>query len=212
MRPSPALAIAGLLLAWGLAGCNAGRLDSSGHKAPATAATAPADAGIVASHLELMNRLGTAPEAEQAGIFESVQRMYTESPTPTRRLRYACLLATPGHAGSDATVALSLLDELIAAPVALGPAELAFAQALRREVDARLVLQAALQAAQRDAQSAAGVADTERSAAANRRIQALTAENTRLKKELDEALAKLEAIAELERSLVNRPAPNGERP
>jgi hypothetical protein len=138
--------------------------------------------------------------------------MYTESPTPTRRLRYACLLATPDHAGSDPNAARSLLDDLIAAPTTLGPAELALAQALRREVDARLSLDAALQASLRDVQSAAGVAETERVAAANRRIQALTTENARLKRELDEALAKLEAIAELERSLVNRPSPSGERP
>lgn len=55
--------------------------------------------------------------------------------------------------------------------------------------------------------------DKERLQALNRRLQAQSVENARLKQELDEALAKLEAVADLERSLAERQTgPKGTQP
>lgn len=205
MRPSQGLAIACLSLS--VAACTT--WTSLGSKAPAEAVPAsPSEAEIVAGHLDVMNRLGAGTPAEQAEIVESARRAYLELPGPSRQLRYACVLATPAHGGSDPAGARTLLGELLAAPERLGAAERALAQIVYREVNARLSLESEL----RELRTAMEQADHERAAAANRRIQAQAAENARLKKELDEALAKLEAIAELERSLVNRPAPSGERP
>ena len=55
--------------------------------------------------------------------------------------------------------------------------------------------------------------DREKLAALNKRLQLETEENARLRKELDEARAKLDAIANIERSLNERkPAPEGRTP
>lgn len=205
MRPSPGLAIA--CLAVSLAACTPWT-GLGGKTPPAPAPASPSEAEVVAAHLDVMNRLGAGTPAEQAEIVESARRDYLESPGPSRQLRYACVLATPAHGGSDPAGARTLLGELLAAPERLGAPERALAQIVYRVVNARLSLESEL----RELRAATAEADQERAAAANRRIQAQAAENARLKKELDEALAKLEAIAELERSLVNRPAPSGERP
>ena len=205
MRRSLGLAVGCLALS--LAGCT-GWTGMGGKAPPEAVPVSPTEADVVAAHLDVMSRLGAGTPAEQAEIVESARRGYLESPGPSRQLRYACVLATPAHGGSDPAGARILLGELLAAPERLGAAERALAQIVYREVNARLSLESEL----RELRAATGRADQERAAAANRRIQVLAADNARLKKELDEALAKLEAIAELERSLVNRPAPNGERP
>jgi hypothetical protein len=54
-------------------------------------------------------------------------------------------------------------------------------------------------------------ADRERVASANHRLQAELDENTRLRKELEEARAKLDAIANIERSLNERKPGNSGR-
>jgi len=205
MQPNRTLAIACLVLS--LAGCSAWT-GLHGKAQPAVAPASPTEAEIVAGHLDVINRLGAGTPAEQAEIVESARRSYVESPSPSRQLRYACVLATPVHGGSDPAGARTLLGELLATPERLGAPERALAQVVYREVNARLSLESELRALR----AASEQADQERVAAANRRIQAQAAENARLKKELDEALAKLEAIAELERNLVTRPGPNGERP
>jgi hypothetical protein len=54
--------------------------------------------------------------------------------------------------------------------------------------------------------------DQARVASANRRLQTELEENTRLRKELDEARAKLDAIANIERSLNERKPGTAPRP
>lgn len=205
MRPSRGLAIACLTLS--LAACTTWT-GLGGRTPPVVAPASPSEAEALAAHLDVMNRLGAGTPAEQAEIVETARRDYLDLPNPSRQLRYACVLATPAHGGSDPAGARTLLGELLAAPERLGAPERALAQIVYREVNARLSLESEFQ----ELHAATVQADQERSAAANRRIQAQAAENARLKKDLDEALAKLEAIAELERSLVTRPGPNGERP
>ena len=206
MRPRPWLASACLALT--VAGCAGGWAGQGARPVPGAGEALLSDSEIAAGHLELMSRVAAAPESEQDGIFESVRDIYLEAPSPSRRLRYACLLATHGHRSSDPAAGRSLLDDLIATPAGLGSAQLALARVVRQEVDARLSLMAALN----EARALTGTEESDRAASASRRIQAQAAEITRLRKELDEAQAKLEAIAELERSLVKRPVPNGDRP
>ena len=83
------------------------------------------------------------------------------------------------------------------------PAEQALAYVMFQDVNARLSLVAENQ---RLVAEAGNREDRDRLQAANRRIQAQAAENARLKAELDQARAKLEAVAALERSLAERQA------
>jgi hypothetical protein len=61
-----------------------------------------------------------------------------------------------------------------------------------------------LETENRRLQADAARADRERMASANHRLQAEVEENTRLRRELEEARAKLDAIANIERSLNER--------
>ena len=208
MKRSSALITGLALLAMtGCAGTGGlGAQGSQGTRDPAP--LAHGDTEVVASHLEVINRLGSGTPEERAGIVESVRRDYEQSPGPSRQLLYACVLATPGHVASDLGGARILLDRLLAEPELLGPTERSLAQIMDRQVSSSLAMEREL----RELRTAAEDRDLERSADAEQRIEAQAAENARLRKELNEALAKLEAIAELERSLVSRPASKGERP
>jgi hypothetical protein len=55
-------------------------------------------------------------------------------------------------------------------------------------------------------------ADRERVAATQRRLQAETDENARLRKQVEDAQAKLDAIANIERNLTDRKTPGEGRP
>jgi len=80
------------------------------------------------------------------------------------------------------------------------PAERSLASLKLSQIDDYLTLEAE----NRRLQSEAVKADRERAATANHRLQAELDENARLRRELDEARAKLAAIANIERSLNER--------
>jgi hypothetical protein len=104
------------------------------------------------------------------------------------------VLAVAGHAATDAEGARSLLGEALATPQTLLPSERALAELIVRELDARLALSQENTALR----SATDTSDRDRIAGLNRRLQQETAEKERLRRELEQAQAKLEAIAALE--------------
>ena len=88
----------------------------------------------------------------------------------------------------------------MANPEVLLPGERALAFLELSQIDDHLTLEAENRRLQADAARA----DREHIANANNRLQAEADENARLRKELDEARAKLAAIANIERSLNER--------
>jgi hypothetical protein len=150
--------------------------------------------------LDALQRLMQAPPAEQAEILAGAQRDFAVAPTPSHELRYALILSTPGHSGFDLARAQQLLREVLAQPETLLPAERALALVTLSTVQRQLTLTAENQRLQSDAERN----DRERLAAAGRRLQAEQEENARLRKEIEEAHAKLDAIANIERSLNKR--------
>ena len=139
----------------------------------------------------------------------------TLAPTPSHQLRYALVLAAPGHAATDLPRAQQLLRDLLATPETLLPSERALA--LSRAAEGGL--SADPRGRKPRLQSNASRDDRrEARRSSNKRLQAEIDENARLRKELDEARAKLDAIANIERSLNERkparkdahrePAPN----
>jgi hypothetical protein len=166
-------------------------------------------AALLATHVVVLEKLMQAQPAEQAEILEAAHRDYQLAPTPSHQLRYALELAAPGHAGSNLPEAERLLRELVAAPETLVPAERAFAYLELQKVDVQLTLAAE----NRTLQDSAAHADRERLVAANKHLQTEIDENARLRKELDEAHAKLDAITNIERSLNDRkPSTEGHTP
>lgn len=167
---------------------------------PAPVVQSDPSLAVIGTHLEMMARLTQTSPAEQAEIVRASRDAADLAPTTSNRLSYALALATPGHGQSDPAAARQLLTELLARPEALLPAERALAWVCLRDAEQRLILQAENARLQGDAARI----ERERSASTNRRLQAEIEENTRLKKALAEAQAKLDEIKRIERSIVER--------
>ena len=186
-----------------LSGCTTGlfaRNDSRpAEQAPVVDRTT-ASASLIAGYLESMQHLVLSAPAEQAEMAAAAQRDYDLAPTPSHQLRLALLLATPGHGATDLPRAQRLLRELMAAPAALLPVERALAFLEQQKVDAQL----ALVVENKRLQTSVVRNDKDRNAAAARRLQTEVEENARLRKELDEAQTKLDAISDIEKAISER--------
>ena len=159
------------------------------------------DGQLIAAYLATLDRLGRGGAAEQAEIVEATRSAYLAEPSTQKRLRYAFVLAVPGHASSDPTGARTLLGEALATPETLLPSERALAELMVRDLDARL----ALTLENETLRSGSTPQEDNRIADLNRRLQAETAEKERLRRELERAEAELEAIATLEGATPPRP-------
>ncbi|HEY6456455.1 MAG TPA: hypothetical protein VIY90_14375 [Steroidobacteraceae bacterium] len=169
---------------------------------PPTIDRAVTEASLLAGYLEMLQRLVQGAPAEQAEILSGARHDFEIGPTPSHELRYAMVLATPDHPGTDCAKAQKLLRELIATQETLLPAERAMAFLTLKNVDQTLSQKAQIQHLQASTDRST---DRDRAAAANRRLQSemesAMDENARLHKELDDAHAKLDAIANIERAL-----------
>lgn len=170
-----------------------------GEMTPVIDRTAAA-ATVITGYLDGLQRLLVAPPAEQAEIVAAAQREYELAPTPSHQLKFALILATPGHPATDQLRAQRMLRELMASPAALLPAERALAFVEQQKVDA----QVSLIAENNRLQSESARTQSERNTALAKRLQSEIEENARLRKELSAAQAKLDAIEDIERSLSER--------
>jgi hypothetical protein len=192
------IAACALACLW-LAGC--GALGTSKAPTPTAPERPQADISPVAPLLEMMSNLPQGDPARQAEIFQQAKDAAELQPTTSNRLRYALALATPGYTGADPVAAQRQLAELLARPETLLPVERLLAAVQLKEVEQRLILQAE-NTRMRDAVPN----DThDKLQAINRRLTAETDENAKLRKALDEARAKLEAVTHIEqRSVTDR--------
>jgi hypothetical protein len=207
MRPERWLAVAALVCAATLVGCAGGfgGANSRRMETPPPVDRTAASAASLASHLAMLQELIQGPPTEQAEILASAKRNYEVAPTPSHELDYALVLATPGHPGFDAPHAEQLLREALATPETLMPSERAMALVTLRGIERQIDLAEENLRLQADAERT----DHDHTTALSRRLQAETEENARLRKEVEEAHAKLDAIANIERSL-NRRKPRTE--
>jgi hypothetical protein len=159
---------------------------------------------LMASTFQSMQHLAQAAPAEQAEIVAAAREAYERAPQGSAKLRYALLLATPGHPARDPVLAQKLLRELAAQPETLLPLERAVALIELAQLNDEQGLKADNERLQSDEQRA----DHERGAATQRRLQAELDENARLRKQLEDAQAKLDAIANIERNLTQRKSAN----
>jgi len=203
MRPKRLLAagtaLALLVALGGLAAC--GVPEGVKTQRPAPTPVEAVDAGAIAPVLELMSSLPQGDPARQAELFQQAKDAAELSPTTSNRLRYALALATPGHSGADPVAAQRQLSELLARPETLLPIERMLAIVELKEVEQQLVL---LADTKRLRDEAARDSHDDRLATINRRLAAENDENARLRKALDEARAKLEAVTHIERSINDR--------
>jgi hypothetical protein len=159
-----------------------------------------ADFAGLAVYLEIMRALIEGDALAQAQTFSEVADAADFSPTTTNRLKYALALATPGHPGSDAALAEQRLSALLASANALLPDERVLAAIHLREVEQRLILDAA--AEQLRSESARAL--EEQNLESTQRLQTALEQNRRLRAELDDATQKLERLTSIEQSIRER--------
>ena len=201
--PHRGLRLATCVLAVGcISGCGVGgSFTRQNQAAPAQPDGARQDLSPIAPLLEMMGSLPQGDPARQAELFQSAKDAADLTPTTSNRLRYALALATPGHSGTDPVAAQRQLSEMLARPETLLPDERLLALVELKEVEQRLILQAENKRMRDDALHDES---HDKLQAINRRLAAESDENVKLRKALDEARAKLDAVTHIERSINDR--------
>ena len=148
-------------------------------------------------YLNEMFELISGYPATQAEIFADAESAATLTPGPSTQLRYALVLATPGHSGSNDAEAQRLLRDILAQTEMMTTAETSLATIYLRDVETRMVLNSE----SRRLRSASTQAATTEDAAISQRMARIEAENRQLRESLAEAEGKLEAITSIERSI-----------
>ena len=157
------------------------------------------------AYIDELFKLTSGDPATQAEIFADAQAAAQLTPDPSTKLRYALVLATPGHAGSNEQEAQSLFRELLSRTELMTSGEIALANIHLREVEARLVLGAETRRLRSENLRNASSEE----AAVAQRIASIEAENRQLRRSLQEAEDKLEAITSIELS-IREQTENGE--
>jgi len=197
MRHRLALALSAALLASGCA--------SLFPPKPAAPAPKPvidrkaASSQALADDFEVLNKLMTAPPEQQMAITGTAEEDFEEAPTPSRKLRLALVLGTPDQAAADLPRAHQMLAELAAdGQTSLLPGERSLVALQLQQIGDYLTLE------QENSRLQADAARADQIAGLKRRLDGAAEENARLKKQLEEARAKLAAIANIEKSLNER--------
>ncbi|MFO1407147.1 MAG: hypothetical protein U1F08_06410 [Steroidobacteraceae bacterium] len=185
-----------LLGALALTAC--ANLDAGHRSAAASAPAEPAPpASPLAPYLATLSAMAPGDPARQQAELAAALAAAQQTPSASATLRYALALGSAGSQASNPVQAKRLLGDLLAGPNDLPPEVREFAAAYLQEFDARVALYAELARQREDAEQRLRSNDS----SATKRADALAAENARLKKQLAEAERKLDAVAEMERSL-----------
>lgn len=148
-------------------------------------------------YLTELSDLSSDDPALQAEIFADSQAAAQLTPNPSTMLRYALVLATPGHPGSDPQQAQSLLRELMTQTALMTPAEVALTTIYLKSTEELILLGSEA----RRLRASTNRAQRTEDAAINQRLANVEAENRRLRRELEDAESKLEAITSIEQSI-----------
>ena len=162
---------------------------------------------VLADDFTVLEKLLVSPPAQQLQMVGSAEQDFHAIPTPSRKLRLALVLGTPDQAGADLPRAQQMLQELSDDPhSSLLPGERSLVTLQLKQIGDYLTLEAENRTLQADATRA------DQLAALKRRLDGAAGENAKLKKQLEEAKAKLAAIANIEKSLNERKPGNEGRP
>jgi len=158
-----------------------------------------ASSQALADDFAVLEQLIAAPPQQQMAMIGTAEEAVQTLPTPSRKLRLALMLGTPGQAGADLPRAQQMLQDLAADPhPSLLPGERALVSLQLQQIGDYLTLEHENRTLQADA------ARVQQLATLKRRLDGAAEENEKLKKQLGEARAKLAAIANIEKSLNER--------
>jgi hypothetical protein len=193
-----ALLLAGALL---LSGCaqtkswlDRGRADDSRDRSRDEIVLGAPDAEDYLADLE---QVAAGDPATQIEIYADAESRSTLTPNPSTNLRFALILATPGHSEYDPERAQSMLREILTQTPLMTRSEISLARIYLAAVEETIVLEAE---ARRLRQTEMRTAQTQERAI-SQRLATVEAENRQLRSELTEAENKLEAITSIERTI-----------
>jgi len=164
--------------------------------------TSGGEAGILGApqaehYLDELYKLAAGDPATQAEIFADAQAGAQLTPGPQTNLRFALVLATPGHVEFDPQRAQSMLREILTQTALMTPAEISLATIHLKSAEQLAMTESE---ARRLRLSSSRAAQTHEEAT-RQRLASLEAENRRLRGDLAEAEDKLEAITTIEQSI-----------
>ena len=148
-------------------------------------------------YVKELGQLASNDPAAHAEIFADASAAAQLTPAPSTQLRLGLVLAVPGHPGSDPEQAQNLLREAITQSQLLTPAEISLATIQLNNVEQLIVVNAEL----RRLRAASSQAQQTQDQAIAQRLATVQSENRRLRRELEDAERKLEAITSIERSI-----------
>ena len=148
-------------------------------------------------YIQEMYQLARGDPATQAEIYADAESTAKLTPGPSTKLRYALILATPGHSASNPQEAQGMFRELLSQTEMMAPAEIALASIHLDVVEQQIVFDAE----NRRLRSVNLRAATSEEQAIAQRIAKVESENRQLRRSLQEAEQKLAAITSIERSI-----------
>lgn len=148
-------------------------------------------------YLEDLAAIASGDPARQAEILADSRAAAQLTPNPSTNLRYALVLAAPGHPGSDPQLAQSMLREILTQAPLMTQSEIALASVHLRAVEEVMVLESE----NRRLRESSSRAQRTQDQAVAQRLASVEAENRRLRQELTDAEEKLEAITSIEREI-----------
>ena len=189
----------GAVLVLSACGTTASWLDRVGPRSDRS--TEPVNTGAPSAddYLRELDLLATGDPATQIEIYADAESRSKLTPAPSTNLRFALVLATPGHSEMNLQQAQSMLRELLTQTALMTPSEVALAHIYLNSVEERLVLESEARRLRENSSDSRQNRTEEQ--ALNQRLAAVEAENRRLRSQLAEAEEKLEAITTIERSI-----------
>jgi hypothetical protein len=148
-------------------------------------------------YVDELGKIASGDPAAQAEIFADASAAAQLTPSPSTQLRFGLVLSIPGHPESDPKRAQSILREVLAQTLFLTPAEISLATIHLNNVERQII---ANSDARRLRASSSRAAQTQEQAISER-LTTVEAENRQLRRDLEEAEQKLEAITSIERSI-----------
>ena len=155
------------------------------------------DAPQANQYLNELQELASGDPATQAEIYADAEAAATLTPNPQTKLRYALVLATAGHPGTNTLESQKVLRDLQTQSNMMTSAEAALATIYLNNVEDRIVIESELR---RMRASTSQAASTEQ-AAIERRISMVESENRQLRESLADAEATIQALSAIERSI-----------
>ena len=179
------------------AGCAQTKEWLNGIRMPGSSESVILGAPGAEQYIQEMYQLARGDPATQAEIYADAESTAKLTPGPSTKLRYALILATPGHSASNPQEAQGIFRELLSQTEMMTPAEIALASIHLDVVEQQIVFGAE----NRRLRSVNSRAATSEEQAVAQRIAKVESENRQLRRSLQEAEQKLAAITSIERSI-----------